>query len=103
MPLEIALLCRTQRLVKKHLHSAMHLRKHANLIGLATTHKQRSIGRLALASQTGYRIQARSLGQKAKLLQGGVEVRSTEIHPHKYGRGGTAFKRWERTQDNFSD
>ena len=86
--LEIALLGRAQRLVEQHFLGAMHLREHADFIGLAAADKQGRIGHLALAGQAGYGLEARGLGQQAKLFELAVKMGKSEVHADQEdGRG----------------
>jgi hypothetical protein len=69
MTLEIALLCGTQRLVKKHFYGTVHLGKHTDLIRLARADKKRSIRRLALARDARNGLKTSSLRQQPQLFE----------------------------------
>ncbi len=92
MSLEVALLGRAEGLVEQHFHRAVHLREHADFIGLAAADEQRGIGRLALAGQPGHGSEARGLRQQAQLFQLGVEMGKAEIHPHQDDGSGLRFR-----------
>jgi hypothetical protein len=56
-----------------------------DFIGLAGTDVQGRVGSTPLASHPGNGLHARSLSQKAKLLQFTIEVRKTQIHTNQNG------------------
>jgi len=86
VPLQIALLRRAQRLIKEHLLGAMQGREFLDLVGLAAAHEQCRIGCLALAGQTGHRLQPARLGQQPEFDQAFVKMRQTKINADQKGR-----------------
>jgi hypothetical protein len=77
MTLQIALLARAQALVKQDFGCAMLLRQELDLIRLARTYEQGSVGSAAFACDTGYGSEPGSLGQQAQFLQLGIKVGHT--------------------------
>ena len=87
--LEVALLGRTERLVKQHLGGPALLRQRLDFLGFATADKQGRVGGPALARHARNRCHASRLRQQAQLLQLAVKVGMTEINPHQqHGRRG---------------
>ncbi len=80
MTLEIALLGRTERLVKQDFNGAMGLGKQPDFFGLATADKQGRVGGFALAGQTGYRMQTGGFGEQPKFMQPVIEMRQPKIN-----------------------
>jgi hypothetical protein len=72
--LEVALLGRTQGLIKKHLLCLVLLQALADFIGLAPPHKQRGVGRATLANHALRHLVASALRQQGQFVQTGVEV-----------------------------
>ena len=77
--LEVALLRRAERLVEQDFGGAGLLGQHLDLVGLAAADEQRRVGRLALAGDTGDRLQARGLGQQAQLFEFGIEMGQAQV------------------------
>jgi len=86
VPLQIALLCRTEGLVKQHLPCAMHHGQFLDFIGLAAAYKQRRVGCLAFAGQAGDRMQPARLGQQTELNQAIVKMGQPKINADQKGR-----------------
>ena len=78
--LQIALLRRTQSLVKQDLLCADALGKGFDFIGLARTHKQGGIGRFSAAHKTLDDLKAGGLCKEAQLPELGIEIPSPQVH-----------------------
>ena len=64
-PLEVALLGRTERLVKQNFGGTVFTRRHLDFFGFAGTHKKCSIGRFSFACHAGNGHHPSRLGQQS--------------------------------------
>ena len=83
--LQIALLRRTQGLVKQNFSCSMCSGQLPDFFSLSATHKQGSIRRLTLAGDARHRLQPGSLRQQTKLFQLAVKMWLTQIDTNQYG------------------
>jgi hypothetical protein len=74
MPLEVALLGRTERLVEQDLGGAGLSRQGFDLVGLATANEQGGVWRPTLAANPGDWLKPSSLGEQAELLESSIEM-----------------------------
>ena len=83
--LQIALLGRTETLVKQYLHGAQLRRQKLDFVGLAATNEERRIRRLSLAGDAGNRRQPGGLSQQPKFFKVFIEIGQTQIDTNQYG------------------
>ena len=83
LALQVALLSRAERLVKKHLAGARGLGQHFYFFCFPGTHKQRRIGRSALAADPFSHLESCGLRKQAQLFKTAVKMRAAQVNTHQ--------------------
>ncbi len=96
--LQVALLGRTEGLIEEDFLGPMLFGEKLDFIRLAAADKQRRIGCLAFAGDSGNRRQSRRLCQQAQFFQARVKVGQPEIHADKHSERGGGVEFVSRTQ-----
>ena len=95
--LQIALLCRRQRLVKNHTFGAVHLHQGLDLISLAAADEQRRIGRLAPCDHPLNGHVASAFGQQRQFVKRRVKgLAFAEIHTDQHHPRGPVASQGRR-------
>ena len=85
MALQITLLRRAQALIKQYFYGPKLGCQEFDFIGFPAANKQCGIWGPALASQSGNRIQARSLSQQSELFKPAVKIGESKVNTHQDG------------------
>jgi hypothetical protein len=83
LTLEIALLRRTQCLIENDFAGAVQFGEFTDFVGLAASHEQCRIRRLAFAHETHGRFESGGLRKQSEFFEFAVEMRQAKVHADK--------------------